>query len=181
VTEPNIGDIKLCGYLPGAIGRVTELHATYYHKYWGFNLNFESQVATELSEFLIHFDKASDGFWVATLGDLIVCSVAINGSKSRSADARLRWFILAHEYRGYGIGKALMWQAINFCKQVKFSQVYLWTFAGLDPARYLYEQFGFTLYQEHKDNQWGNTVTHQMFKLDLQQFSVGCTTSATGV
>ena len=29
-------DIRLTGYVPGAIGRITELHATYYKKALGF-------------------------------------------------------------------------------------------------------------------------------------------------
>ncbi len=45
-------EIKLSGYVPGAIGRITELHATYYKQHWDFDLFFESKVATELSEFL---------------------------------------------------------------------------------------------------------------------------------
>ncbi len=162
-----MGEVKLCGYIPGAIGRVTELHATYYNEHWGFDLNFESQVAMELSEFLIRFDEVYDGFWVATLDGLIVGSVAIDGSNSSTEGARLRWFITVPEYQGRGIGKALLWEAIKFCKRADLSPVYLWSFAGLDAARHLYEECGFTLCKEHKDNRWGNIVTHQMFKLEL--------------
>ena len=39
--------VKLSGYIPGAIGRVAELHGRYYHEYWSFDLFFESKVATE--------------------------------------------------------------------------------------------------------------------------------------
>jgi len=31
-----ISHVKLSGYIPGAIGRIAELHGTYYHKHWGF-------------------------------------------------------------------------------------------------------------------------------------------------
>jgi hypothetical protein len=33
------------GYRPGAIGRIAELHARYYHPLVGFGLAFESKVA----------------------------------------------------------------------------------------------------------------------------------------
>ncbi len=42
-------DIELVrGYVPGAIGRVAELHGTYYHAHWGFGLFFEAKVATRI-------------------------------------------------------------------------------------------------------------------------------------
>jgi hypothetical protein len=58
-----MSDVEIVkGYLPGSIGRVAELHGTYYHKHWGFSLFFEAKVATELSEFLGRYDEKSDGF-----------------------------------------------------------------------------------------------------------------------
>ena len=41
----------ISGYLPGAIGRITELHGTYYAKNWDLGLYFEAKVATELAAF----------------------------------------------------------------------------------------------------------------------------------
>ena len=38
------------GPIPGAIGRITELHGSYYHKHWGFGQFFEAKVATDLVE-----------------------------------------------------------------------------------------------------------------------------------
>ncbi len=161
-------DIKLSGYIPGAIGRIAELHGTYYHEHWGFDLFFESKVAIELSEFLRRFNETPDGFWVASAGEKIVGAVAIDGINHNSKGAHLRWFIVAPENQGQGIGGRLLKEAVEFCKKKKFSRVYLWTFAGLDPARHLYEKFGFKLCEKLEGNQWGRTVTEQRFKLALQ-------------
>ena len=49
------------GYIPGSIGRISELHGTYYHRYWDFGLYFEAKVATELSTFLQRFDEKQNG------------------------------------------------------------------------------------------------------------------------
>jgi len=65
------------GYIPGSIGRISELHGTYYHDHWGFGLYFEAKVATELSEFLQRYDKNSDGFWIATVNGRVEGSVII--------------------------------------------------------------------------------------------------------
>jgi GNAT superfamily N-acetyltransferase len=160
-------DIRLSGYVPGAIGRIAELHGTYYHKHWGFDLFFESKVAIELSEFLQRFNGAVDGFWVASVGQTVVGAIAIDGVNHDRKGAHLRWFIVAPENQGQGIGKMLLEEAVEFCRKIKFSKVYLWTFAGLDPARHLYERFGFKLCEEHEGNQWGRIVTEQRFELIL--------------
>jgi len=34
-----MADVKMAkGYIPGSIGRVAELHGTYYHQHWDFKL-----------------------------------------------------------------------------------------------------------------------------------------------
>ncbi|MFH1351407.1 MAG: GNAT family N-acetyltransferase [Pseudomonadota bacterium] len=162
-----MNQINITGYVPGAIGRITELHATYYHEHSGFGLFFESKVATEMSEFLICFNKERDGFWVAIVNGEIVGSIAIDGIKWESMGVHLRWFIVAPGYQGQGIGNALIQDAVNFCKNAKFKRVYLWTFKGLDPARHLYEKYGFELAEEHEGAQWGIMVKEQMFELKL--------------
>ena len=159
--------VRLSGYIPGAIGRIAELHGTYYSKHWGFDLFFESKVAMELSEFLRRFNEARDGFWVASVEEKIVGSIAIDGLHRDSQGAHLRWFVVAPENQGQGIGKMLLEEAVEFCRKTRFSKVYLWTFSGLDPARHLYEKFGFRLCEEHEGKQWGRTVTEQKFELIL--------------
>src|SRR5262245_58499108 len=72
--------IVVSGYVPGAIGRVTELHGTYYAAHWDLGLFFEAKAATELSALLSRFDTTRDGFWVARDDELIVGAIAIDGS-----------------------------------------------------------------------------------------------------
>ena len=85
-----MNDIKISGYIPGAIGRIAEIHATYYHKHWDFHLFFESKVAIELSEFLRRLNHERDGFWVANVGEKIVGAIAIDGINHNSVGAHLR-------------------------------------------------------------------------------------------
>ncbi|MFX0136932.1 MAG: GNAT family N-acetyltransferase [Candidatus Hodarchaeota archaeon] len=160
-------EFKITGYRPGAIGRITELHAIYYNKHTGFGLFFESKVATEISEFLNRFNEGRDGFWLAIVDNKIVGSIAVDGINFKIEGAHLRWFIVSPKYQGSGIGNKLLDKAIEFCKKNKFKRVYLWTFSGLDIARYLYEKNGFVLGLEHEGNQWGVTVKEQMFELIL--------------
>ena len=129
--------------MPGAIGRITELHATYYAQHWDLGLYFEAKVATELSQFMSRFQPEQDGAWFATIDDQIIGSIFIDGADSAGEGARLRWFIIDPTYQGRGLGQRLMAKAISFCNHQQFPRVYLTTFAGLAAARHLYEAFGF--------------------------------------
>jgi len=161
------GKVELCGYRPGALGRVTELHGGYYAEHWGFDVRFEAEVAREMAAFLLRFDPEHDGFWLAMADGQILGSITIDGGENPAEGARLRWFVLAPESQGRGIGKLLMGEAMAFCRGKAFHRVYLHTFAGLEAARHLYEAFGFCLIAENQDDDWGSPITHQTFELLL--------------
>jgi len=44
-----LSEVKLTGYFPGVVGKITEQHAIYYYENWGFDVSFETQVGKELS------------------------------------------------------------------------------------------------------------------------------------
>jgi GNAT superfamily N-acetyltransferase len=159
--------IEFAGYVPGALGRVVELHGSYYDKHWQMGLFFEAKAAREMADFLLNFNPACDGFWTALVDGQVIGSVSIVGKNPEEEGARLRWFILAEESQGRGIGKKLLELALDFCRKAGFKRVYLTTFAGLDAARYLYEQQGFKLYEEEEDTHWGKVTIEQKFELWL--------------
>ncbi|MBN1932966.1 MAG: GNAT family N-acetyltransferase [Desulfobacterales bacterium] len=160
--------IKISEYIPGSIGKITELHAAYYSNHWNFGLFFERKVATELSEFLGRFNANRDGFWIANFAGNIIGSITIDGICSETKGAHLRWFIVSQEHQGLGTGKLLLKKGIEFSKKCDFKRIYLWTFSGLNVARHLYEKYGFKLCKEQINNQWGVTVKEQMFELILR-------------
>ena len=154
------------GYLPGCVGRITELHATYYHQFVGFGLFFESKVARELSAFCESYSADRDGLWLALQSGRIEASIAIDGSHAHSDGAHLRWFIASDCMRGTGIGNVLLSSAVDFCRSQRYERVYLWTFEGLNAARHLYEKFGFRLVRQQVGTQWGSVVSEQRFELE---------------
>jgi GNAT superfamily N-acetyltransferase len=157
----------LTGYFPGVLGKITELHATYYHTHWGFDISFETQVGMELCEFMRTFRQETDGFWAALADNQFAGAVAIDGRQANEQGARLRWFIVEPGLQGLGIGRTLISTAVGFCRRVGHKQVFLWTFTGLDPARHLYELEEFRLAEEHDVNQWGTRIKEQRFVLAL--------------
>jgi GNAT superfamily N-acetyltransferase len=155
------------GYVPGAIGRVTGMHAAYYHREWGFGLFFEVRVAVELAEFLSRYDEGRDGFWTANVDGSIEGSIAIDGLHAGVEGAHLRWFIVSDALRGQGAGSRLIETAISFCRDCGYRRVYLNTFEGLHAARRLYQRCGFRLVEQHSGTQWGRAVEEQRFELEL--------------
>ncbi len=159
-------EIKI-GYLPGIIGRITELHGIYYHMFWKFDSFFEAKVASELSTFVNRYNENQDRLWSILLDGRIEAAIAIDGIDVHGQGAHLRWFIVANRFQGTGMGPRLIEAAINFCREKSYRQLYLWTFKGLDAARQLYEKHGFSLVEQRVGSEWGIEVTEQRFELRL--------------
>lgn len=161
------------GYLPGAVGRVAEMHARFYSRNAGFGQYFESLVATGMAEFVSRLTSPRNGLWTAIQENRIVGSIAIDGDSNGDSDsdgngagpniAHLRWFIVDDGLRGTGTGRKLLAEALDFCDRQQFATVHLWTFKGLDAARKLYEDSGFILEEEQPGRQWGAEVVEQRF------------------
>ncbi|SFE07246.1 MarR family winged helix-turn-helix transcriptional regulator [Paracidovorax konjaci] len=159
-----------CGYRPGLIARITEMHALYYAREAGFGQRFESVVAGGLAEFCGRLAPRSpalpapNGLWTAEVGGRTVGSVAIDGEDLAPGVAHLRWFIVDDGVRGGGVGRRLLASALAFVDaQSTFSETHLWTFSGLQAARRLYEAHGFACVEERPGSQWGREVMEQRF------------------
>ena len=151
-------------YLPGSIGRVAELHGTYYHEHWGFGQFFEAKVATELSAFLGRYNNHDDGFWTVSWHGRIEGSIAIDGVHATDQGAHLRWFIVSDAVRGQGFGSQLLATALDFCRVRGYTRGYLWTYEGLHTARHLYEKHGFHMVKQQTGTRWGTEVNEQRFE-----------------
>jgi GNAT superfamily N-acetyltransferase len=160
------------GYVPGLIGRVVELHASYYANAWGFGAYFEARVARDLSAFMMRYNAHCDRIWWVELDGVIHGSLTVDGYDDGKGDgAHFRWFVLSDELRGKGLGNRLMDNALAFCGECGFPSAYLWTFAGLDTARQLYEKAGFECRETHTGDQWGISVQEQRFTLSLAKLA----------
>ncbi|UCD77530.1 MAG: GNAT family N-acetyltransferase [Desulfobacterales bacterium] len=162
-------DVKIRGYFPGVVGKITELHAVYYYEHWGFDVTFETQVGKELAEFVRQLDENRDGLWAAAKKGEFAGAIAIDGTQAFQEGARLRWFIVAPKFQKSGIGKNLILRAIDFCRKQRYPKVYLWTFKGLEDARRLYEAFNFKLCEENEVTQWGQHILEQKYELSLPE------------
>jgi GNAT superfamily N-acetyltransferase len=143
------------------------MHDAYYGPRWGFGPAFTQKNVAELTAFLGDFDAERDGLWTAQTDRRIEGSVAIERPRAEGGMAELRWFLVSDALRGQGAGSQLLEAALSFCRQCGFSGVGLWTFAGLDRARQLYESVGFVLVDQRTGGHWGTEVLEQRLELRL--------------
>ena len=166
-TPPPAPSIRT-GYTPGLLGRIVTLHARYYSYLVGFDLPFETTVATGMADFLPRLESPRNGTWWIDNDGEISGGISIDGEDLGEGIAHLRWFILDPALHGSGLGNALLTTALDHCRDQGFARVDLWTFSGLDTARALYEKHGFTLVAEQSGSQWGKEMREQKFSLMLK-------------
>lgn len=157
------------GWVPGAIGRVVELHGRYYSRHWKLDGRFEAEVAHELGAFMGRCDPARDGFWTALQGEAVLGAIAMDGGGGELGAAgggapedavRLRWFILDEACQAQGTGRRLLREAMDFSVRAGYRRVFLWTMDGLAAARRLYDDWGFRETERFADTDWGDAVVH---------------------
>ncbi|MBA5776346.1 MarR family transcriptional regulator [Stappia sp. F7233] len=153
----------LTGFKPGLIGRIAEMHGTYYNRHYGFGPVFEAKVAAGVAEFAPRLTNSCNEIWHIESYGRIAGSLAVDGEDLGGGRAHLRWFILEDGLRGTGLGNELVKRAVAFCDACGFGETHLWTFSGLDAARRLYERHGFRLTEEYHGDQWGTRLLEQRF------------------
>lgn len=151
------------GFLPGAIGRIAEMHGRYYAHDWNFPPVFEAKIADGLADFIPRLGRPGNQMWLAVEASQIKGSIAIDGEDLGEGKAHLRWVIVEDDLRGTGTGRKLVAEAMKFCDAQGFPEIHLWTFRGLNAARKLYESFGFELAEEWQGTQWGFDLPEQRF------------------
>jgi len=150
---------------PGDVGCITYLHGILYAPEQGWDHTFDSYVAIPLAEFA-RSRSPGQSIWIVEDGERIVGSLAI--VKFSEREAQLRWLLLIPEMRGQGIGRKLVEEALDFCRDAGYSSVFLWTVNTLPIAAKLYQSVGFRKTEELMHELWGRTVTEVKYELRLK-------------
>jgi GNAT superfamily N-acetyltransferase len=146
------------GYEPGLVGRVAELHGRYYATAWGSGSPFEILIAREFCDFIEQYDPRKDLVLSAHIDGVMVGSISMIGPQ-------LRFFIVDLAYHGRGAGKALLSTALVWCRQRRFSKIFLWTVDDLPQSRGLYEKAGFKVTERCPDDRY--TIHRDNLKMEL--------------
>ena len=152
--------------MPGDAGYVDFLHMKVYQHAYRLKPVFEYYVMKGLVDFLA--DSAGGMLWIAeTATGEVIGSIAI--VKIDDNTAQLRWLVLDERYQGQGIGRRLIADALEFCKEQRYHLVLLWTIDFLHAARHLYESYGFRLVETKQNDEWADhTITEELWEMKLQ-------------
>ncbi len=155
--------ITIRRHQPGDVGYIAYRHGVLYEKEYGLDHRFEKYVLQSLTAYLE--DPSRGEIWVAECCGAIVGFIGIVGISQRTA--QLRWFLIEPDFRGSGLGRKLVSTVMEYCQQKYYNHVFLWTFKGLDAARHLYQNFGFTLTEEKENDTWNNQLIEQRWDVML--------------
>ena len=85
----------------------------------------------------------------------------------------VRWFVLAPEVRGHGLGRRLVAELIHTAQVQRIARLELETFSALTAAARIYRDAGFEVTWERERDDWGPTITYQHYELALG-VATGC-------
>jgi len=155
---------------PGDVGYLTYLHGIIYAEEQGWDHTFDAYVAGPLAEFAMSY-SSQERIWIVEREEKIVGSIAI--VKFSEDEAQLRWLLLDPCVRGFGLGRRLVEEAVEFCRVFGYSSVFLWTVEALKIATELYRSLGFENTLEKTHEQWGSIVTEVRYDLELKEMHSG--------
>jgi GNAT superfamily N-acetyltransferase len=147
---------------PGDLGMIVHLHGVHYAREYGLDTTFEPYVAKPLADFVL---AGGGRLWVAEQDNRIVGSIAVVDAEN--GEGQLRWFLLAPEARGTGLGRRLLEAALAYCRERGMGSVFLWSFSELAAALRLYERAGFTITETRTTHLWGAERTEVRMDLRL--------------
>lgn len=154
-----------CELRPGDVGYLIHLHGWIYAEECGYNHVFEGYVCKTFYDFFENYNPEKDRLWFAEVNGKMIGAIAIVGHSAKKA--QLRWFILHPEFRGMGFGNRLLNEAMQYCKEKGYQNVFLETTEDQKTAIRMYMKAGFRKVAEHENHAWGKDLVEQTFELNL--------------
>ena len=144
---------------------VIRRHGEIYTDEYGWDDRFRQLVEEIARAFVRDFNPDRERCWIAERdGERIGCVFLVHKSDEI---AQLRLLLVEPSARGFGVGRMLVQECIDFAVSHGYSQMRLWTNDVLVSARRIYEAAGFRLIEEEEHSSWGKPLTSQTWELDL--------------
>ncbi|KSV75157.1 bifunctional helix-turn-helix transcriptional regulator/GNAT family N-acetyltransferase [Sinorhizobium sp. Sb3] len=168
--ESLLRDERTPGYIlrdpqPGDMGWIIHRQGALYAQEYGWSTEFEALVAEIIVKYMRDYDPASDRCWIAEKDGKVVGSVFL--VRHDATTAKLRLLYVEPSARGLGIGRRLVEECMRHARFQGYRRMVLWTNAGLDAARHIYEKAGFALIEEEQHHSFGKDLTGQTWARDL--------------
>lgn len=151
---------------PGDIGWVVSAHGRLYAEEYGCDIAFEGFVAEIAGRFLREFKPGQECGLISELDGAAVGSAFV--MRESEEVAKLRLVLVEKRAQGFGLGKALVAQAIGFAREAGYARMVLWTNDILHAARAIYVAQGFRLIGEERHRSFGQDLVGQNWELVLR-------------
>jgi GNAT superfamily N-acetyltransferase len=171
----SLADINIRPFTTDDIPAVLEKHKELYAQEFNYPPDrFGKSVSEGLDEF-VH--DGTGLMWIAehhpnpnSCGKDVVWAgcVAVTPIKRSEVTGRLRFMLVAPEFRSCGLGQRLMNTALNYCLEKKYKRMTLSTTGDCVSAHRLYGRYGFKVVEVTKGTPWGG-MTHEWWEKDLEE------------
>jgi DNA-binding MarR family transcriptional regulator/GNAT superfamily N-acetyltransferase len=165
--EPGDEPLILRPHRIGEIGWLIHRQGLLYHLEQGWNGEFETLIVQIYGEYDAAPASPPKSLWIADQGGDVAGSIFIIPAAGEAGSAQLRMLYVEPAFRGLGIGKRLVEEAVNFSRASGYKRVILWTQDCLTSARRIYQGAGFTLVREEPHHSFGVDLNGQYWALEL--------------
>lgn len=165
--EPASGTAALVLRPPrvGEIGWLIHRQAELYNLEYGWNVEFEALLTRIYADF-IGLKDGNKALWIAEIDGSIAGSAAVVPAGEPGV-AKLRTLYAEPRFRGRGVGRRLVQEAMDFARRSGFTRMTLWTHDCLIAARRIYVAAGFKIVSERAYTAFGHELVEQVWELDL--------------
>jgi DNA-binding MarR family transcriptional regulator/GNAT superfamily N-acetyltransferase len=166
--EPDGTPLILRPHRVGEIGWLIHRQGLLYHLEQGWNGEFETLITRIYAEYEAAPDNPPKALWIAEQEGEVAGSVfIIPAAEEPAGTAQLRMLYTEPAFRGRGIGKRLVEEAVRFSRASGYRRIILWTQDSLVSARRIYQGAGFVLVREERHHSFGADLNGQYWALDL--------------
>jgi len=167
LAQPGDAPLILRPHRVGEIGWLIHRQGLLYHLEQGWNGDFEMLIAKLYADFVAAPTTPPKSLWIADRGGEIAGSVYIipAGASEAAGTAQLRMLYVEPAFRGQGVGRLLVEEAVRFSREAGYGRVILWTQDCLGTARHIYQKAGFTLLREERHQSFGADLNGQYWEL----------------
>jgi GNAT superfamily N-acetyltransferase len=151
---------------PGDALAIGDLHERVYPAEFGLNPSFcESVRQTIAAARARGWPAAREAVWLIDGERGLAASLGLT-SEGRDV-GQVRWFVLAPELRGRGLGRSFVAELIAEARAAGYARLELDTFSDLATAARIYRAAGFRLLSSRERHDWGPPVVYQSYALEL--------------
>jgi ribosomal protein S18 acetylase RimI-like enzyme len=144
---------------------VAELHERLYTDEYGLDRRFSDTVRASIEACAARGWPAAGGAWLVDRGDELRGCLAL--THEGPGRGQVRWFLLAPELRGLGLGRRLLDELVAHARAERLRRLELTTFSALATAAHLYRGAGFRVVAARETTEWGPPIVLQRYDLHL--------------